>query len=193
MKFLIALLSAALLTGCCCSVTYDMPTPEEDMAMMMQAGAPGPQHELLASLVGTYDVDMTMYMGPGAPPEPMPSTSTMVMAMDGRQLVESFRSDFGGAPFTGRLMMGFDNTTQQWWSVWTDNFSTGYALSHGEYTGDDTITLCGTMRDHKTPDGRPTKVQMTDLSGDQHHFTMWDTGPDGELYVVMDGIYKRRS
>ena len=194
MKTLLALLSFLLLNACCstCPVTYEETSFEEDMALMMEYSALGPEHETLASMVGTWDVAATWYMGPGAEGMPMMATSTMTLAMDGRQLVENFRSDFQGEPFNGRLLMGYDNLADRLWTIWTDNVSTDYGLSHGQFTDDGGLEMHGTMRDHKTPDGRPTRTEMSGIGSDRMLFSMYDTGPSGELYLVMEAVYERR-
>lgn len=192
MKSFAILFTAALSVACNSTVTYDMPSEEQMMAMMMEAGTPGPQHALLMSLAGTYDVAMTNYMAPGAPGEAMTATAVFAPSMDGRLITEDFQADFQGMPFQGRLVMGYDNVTRRWWNLWNDNMSTGYMLAHGAYTTDDAIATGGLVRDLITPQGRPTRSVLAGIGSDHVQFTMWDTGPDGHEYVVMEGAYTRR-
>jgi hypothetical protein len=198
MKFLPQL--ALLLAVASCSSTDEvewvdygedpMQNPQymEDMAA---AGTPGPQHERLASHAGSWKVEGQMWMAPGAEPMPMNATAAIEVLLGGRTIVEDFKSDFMGEPFEGRLIQGFDNVSQRYWSLWTDNMSTGYWMAHGTETSPGQIELKGTAKDIFTPKGRP--VRMTVTTNDDGTFTtkMFDSTADGEQFQSMELHYSR--
>ena len=83
----------------------------------------------------------------GADPMPMQATARTEVLLGGRYIVEEFKSDFMGMPFEGRLIQGYDNLTQQYWSLWTDSMSTGYWISHGTETSPGKVEFEGTVID----------------------------------------------
>ena len=84
---------------------------------------------------------------------PMPSTASIKVLLGGRQTVEEFKSDFMGMPFEGRLLQGYDNVTQRYWCVWTDNMSTGCMISYGTETSPGTIEYLGHRPGRPHPQG----------------------------------------
>ncbi len=161
------------------------------MTDMMQAGAPGPQHEMLASYVGNWAVDGKMWMAPGTDPMPMVATAKTESLMGGRYIVEAFKSDFMGQPFEGRLVQGYDNITGKFWSMWSDSMSTGYSISHGTETSPGHIEYVGTATDILTPSGRSVRMTTTDNGDGTYTMRMYDTREGTEEFQVMELNYKR--
>ena len=161
------------------------------MTDMTAAGAPGSQHEALASRAGSWKIEGKMWMAPGEDSMPMPATATTKVLLGGRYIVEEFRSDFMGMPFEGRLLQGFNNLTQQYWSLWIDNMSTSYWLSHGTETSPGTVEFEGTASDLLTPKGRP--VRMVTTTGDDGSYTMkmFDSHKDSGEFQTMEMRYVR--
>src|SRR5438093_13625239 len=69
-------------------------TPEQQkmMEMYMKAGTPGPEHERLAKGVGTWDMVVTSWDAPGAPPNKEQGTAQMSMTLGGRVQVQTIKS-----------------------------------------------------------------------------------------------------
>ena len=163
----------------------------EYMADMTVAGATGPQHEALASRAGSWSVEGKMWMAPGAEPMPMNATATIEVLLGGRYIIEEFKSDFMGTPFEGRLMQGYDNLAQQYWSLWTDSMSTGYWLSHGTETSPGQVEFHGTANDILTPNGRPSRMTTTDNGDGSYTMKMFDTREDSGEFQSMELRYTR--
>ena len=110
----------------------DTMSEEAFMAAMMKAAAPGEAHAKLAERLGTFTAEMTMYG-----PDGTPSTATMTMErsvdLGGRVVVEHWRGVVMDRPFEGRSRTGYDNVTGRYWSTWTDNWSTGLLVMHGDW------------------------------------------------------------
>lgn len=169
-------------------------TPEQlaEMQAYMQAGALGPQHEMMAQRVGTFDVTIKSWMDPAAPPMESKGVATRTLHMGGRVMHEEFEGDMMGMPFTGLSRSGFDNVSGKYWSTWTDSMSTGIMVSEGECDEEENCTFVGTHND-------PIRGTVTNRyetkwgSADEQHFAMYGPGRDGAEVKMMEMVYTRRS
>jgi Protein of unknown function (DUF1579) len=161
------------------------------MKDLMVAGSPGPQHEALASRAGSWSVEGKMWMAPGADPMPMKATARTEVLLGGRYIIEEFKSDFMGMPFEGRLIQGFDNLSQEYWSLWTDSMSTGCYISRGTETSPGHVEFRGTATDILTPNGRPSRMTTTDNGDGSYTMKMFDTREDGGEFQSMELRYTR--
>lgn len=169
-------------------------SPEQaaEMAAMQAAGTPGPQHELLASMAGEWDIEVRMWMEPGAEPIVLPSTAHREMILGGRVLVEEVRGEFMGAPFVGHAMSGYDNVTGKWWGTWVDNQMTGVMLSEG--TWDEAGKVFTSTMSHVDPatgEAVETKGVSRILAPDHEVHEMWEER-DGESFKSMEMVYRRK-
>ena len=155
------------------------------------AGTPAAQHEALAARAGTWQVEGKVWMAPGADSMPMIATAKVEVLLGGRSVLEEFKSNFMDMPFEGRLVQGYDNVTERYWCLWTDNMSTGYWLSHGTETSPGTIELKGTAIDLLTPKGRP--VRMTTITREDGSYTMkmFDLNQEQGEFQSMELLYSR--
>jgi hypothetical protein len=109
----------------------------------MTLAQPGPEHQAMAKLAGTWDVAMKMWMEPGKPMESK-GTSTIAAILDGRYLREDFRGEVMGQPFTGIGIEGFDRVKNVYTLTWLDSMSTGIMHMEGASTdGGKTVTYEG--------------------------------------------------
>jgi hypothetical protein len=167
-----------------------MQNPEFNAARM-QAMMPGEVHAELAKGVGHYQVDMRMWMAPGTEPMPMPCTANVEMILGGRYLKQEFKGNFMGEEFEGLMLMGYDNLTDEYWSLWIDNMRTGYSLSIGREDENGNQVMNGWMRDPRTPQGRP--LRSVTVPGENGSFVvhMYDSLPDGGEFEVMEMTYRK--
>ena len=193
MKSFPALLVVALLATACASSSGDQPEMSYDelMTKMMELGAPGEAHAAFDEHVGTWKTSMK-YWEPGNPETmTMEGTSTIETIMDGRYMVETFEADFMGMPFEGRLIHGYDNIAHEYWSIWFDNMSTWPSMSTGQMAADGTLEMGGTMKDARTPGGRPSRSVIVPQDDGSMVFTMYDVNPDGDEWKVMEITYTK--
>lgn len=162
------------------------------MEAMMAAATPGAEHAELAKGVGSFDVKGRMWDMAGVEGEPMTATAQTRMVMDGRFLVQDYQSSFGGFPFEGMMLMGYDNVAKEYWSVWIDSASTGCVMSRGRERADGRIDLKGTVRDAITPDGRPMRFVTWDRGDGTSVLEMYDSLEDGREAKVMELTYTKR-
>lgn len=144
--YAMALAVAFLFTSAVWAQDDDAPmqeVSEEQQAMMeawTNAMTPGDEHAWLGEMAGTWNVESTMWMEPGADPMVTEGTVEREMILGGRVLRETFSSTMMGQPFEGVAHMGYDNVTGTYWVTWIDNMST--ALYTGEGECNEERTLC---------------------------------------------------
>src|ERR1043165_3595764 len=83
---------------------------EEMMKKVEAAGTPGPAHKALQALVGDWKAEVKCWMDPDGSPEVSKGTAKAKLTFNGRFLEEEFHGQMMGKPFTGRTLLGFDNT-----------------------------------------------------------------------------------
>ena len=165
------------------------PEQQRIMEAYMKAGTPGPEHARLAKWVGAWDLDLTNFEGPT--PQKSKGTAEFSSDLDGRVVNQVVKSDMMGMPFVGHGTEGYDNVAKKYWSVWTDNMSTGPSVAWGTCTD----VLCsyeGTYNDALS--GKPTKVRMTIKAegADKQVFSYFGPGPDGKEKKTMEIVYLRK-
>ncbi len=187
---------AAVFAGPAFAQEGEMPnmTPEQqaEMEAYMKAGALGPQHDLMAEHVGTFDVAIKSWMDPNAPPIESKGVAVRTLNMDGRVMHEEFQGDMMGTPFTGLSRSGYDNVSGTWWSTWTDSMSTGIMVSEGECDENFNCTYIGTYNDPVRNGPVTNRYVATWTSPDEQHFTMYGPGRDGDEVKMMEMVYNRR-
>jgi hypothetical protein len=159
----------------------------------MEIPKPGPEHARLAKAVGTWDADVESMMGPpGAPPTKSKGTETVKAQPGGLWVMSDFQGDFGGMPFHGHGISGYDPSKKKYVGAWVDNMGTSLATMEGTF---DEKTKTGTSH-MEAPDmtGKIVKHRMVEkwIDDDNRTFEMFMPGPDGKEGAVMKITYKRR-
>jgi hypothetical protein len=114
------------------------------------------------------------------------------MILDGRYLLQHYESSFQGEPYKGVMLLGHDNLTQEYWSLWIDSLSTGYSLARGRETPDGAIELKGELQNPLTPAGRPFRTVIRHAHDGSSTLSMFDTRADGSEFQVMELTYRKR-
>jgi hypothetical protein len=176
---------------------FDSSKPDADKAEMMQkveaAGKPGPGHQALNALEGNWKAEVKCWMDPGGSPEVSQGTAKASWKFNGRFLEEEFHGQMMGKPFTGRTLLGFDNTKQTFNSVWVSDTQTSMFTSEGKGdSGNKVITLEGKASCPAT--GRkdiPMKTVLRVISPDKHVLEMFDAS-QGQNAKTMEITYTRQ-
>lgn len=157
------------------------------------AATPGPAHKALEALVGDWKAEVKCWMEPGQPPHVSQGTARGKWTLNGHFLEEEFHGEMMGKPFTGRSLMGYDNTKQTFNSVWISDGQTSMFTSEGKgENGNKTITLQGKTSCAAT--GRkdvPMRTVFRFISPDKHIFEMYDESR-GENAKAMEITYTRQ-
>ncbi len=151
----------------------------EEMQRMMSLIQPGPLHERLAKLAGSWKATTKMWEGPG---EPLlgAGTITFEIVLGGRYLIGRHVGTYRDMPFEGMSIDGYDNGKKEYFSLWLDNFGTGVMRLTGQPTAEGHgINLAGTMFD-------PMRMQETKVREEVRYegekkfvMTMYMDNPDG--------------
>lgn len=152
-------------------------------ANAQEPAKPGPEHEVLKKMVGTWEA--TMKFGG------MESKGTAVYKMDlgGLWLTSTFEGDFGGAKFSGRGLDGFDPIKKKYVGVWADSMSASMMVMEGSFDKEKkTMTMTG---DGPGMDGKLAKFKGVTEMKDDDNFTLSMYVGDGKdpAFVIN---YKRK-
>ncbi len=157
------------------------------MAAMMKIAAPGPEHAALNPLAGIWKTTTRMWTAPNAEPQVSEGTAERNWMMDGRYLVGNYKGQFGGMPFEGMEVLGYDNLKKEYVSSWVDNLGTGIMLSQGSAMDPNTksFTLTGTSTD---PAGKEYAMrEVTSIvDGNTYTVTMYanETGQEQKMMEI---------
>lgn len=162
------------------------PDAEQQAAMeaWANAGRIGEAHAGLAEQAGQWQAEMEIWMAPDAPPVAATYEVTRAMELDGRVLHEVWTGDFMGQPFRGISRTGYNNTTEQYWSTWTDNMSTGLMTSNGKQQPDGSIELTGDFVDPVSGETVATRFVWSFPGADSERMEAYETR-GGEEFMNM--------
>ncbi len=155
-------------------------------ARAQEPARPGPEHEQLKKLVGTWEATIKFMGGESQ------GSVTYKMDLGGLWLVSDFQADFGGMKFQGRGLDTYDAGKKKYVSVWIDSMSTTPMLSDGTYDKEGKVlTMTG---DGPGPDGKMIKHKMVSEMKDNDNmvFTMSSPDKDGKDQVMMTIVYRRK-
>ncbi|HEY3276777.1 MAG TPA: DUF1579 domain-containing protein [Syntrophorhabdaceae bacterium] len=104
---------------------------KEMMEIYEKLAIPGDPHKLLAALEGSWTTKTVFWMEPGKPPMEATGTCEQKMIMDGLFLEQVYGGDMMGKKFTGINIIGYNNYTGRYGSVWIDNMGSGIYCFEG--------------------------------------------------------------
>jgi hypothetical protein len=166
-----------------------------EQAMMekyMKAATPGPEHQAMAKMAGKWNLKVTAWMMPGAPPQTSNATAEFKPTVGGRFMEQEVHGDMGGQPFEGHGLEGYDNVTHERWGTWVDNMTTGVMVMKGKCKADaKKCTETGKVSDAVA--GKPVAVSSTMTMKDDNTmvFEMTGPGPDGKPFKNLEIVYTR--
>lgn len=155
-------------------------------ALAQQPSKPGPEHEKLRKLEGTWEATIK------AGGSESKGTVTYKMELGGLWLVSNFEGEFGGDKFQGKGMDTFDARKKKYVSVWADSMSTTPLVMEGTFDNEGKIL---TMTGEATgQDGNLAKVKTTSemKDNDTMEWTMSMADKDGKETMAMSITYKRK-
>jgi hypothetical protein len=166
------------------------PEQDEAMAAYIAAAAPGEEHEWLASMAGEYEVTTKMWMDPSVEPAVSTGSQKSKMALGGRYLMDHYEGSFGGMPFEGVGMTGYDNTLGKFVSSWIDSMGSGILSSVGERDEEGRLVMVGSFEDPAS--GMMMKLKsVTWVTDDGYMSEMYNILPDGSEFKSMELTAKR--
>lgn len=146
---------------------------------------PGPEHDMLKDLVGTWKAEIK------AGDMTSEGTMTYKMELGGLWLVSKFEGDLGGMKFEGRGLDTYNPMKKKYVSVWADSMSPMPLVSEGTYDKEKKeLVLYGEM---PGDDGKPVKAKMVSTYKDKDtiDFTLASV-KDGKENVMLSIHYTRK-
>ena len=194
-----AVIVAAFLAGR--AVPQDIDPKEMDMAEAMkawqEAATPGKHHAWLERFVGTWDVEMKMWMEPGAAPMSSKGTTETKWLMRGRWIISTTKL---AVPMLGKdlesvRILGYDNFRRKFVEVMVDNMNTHMVTSSGNRSKDLTsLVTYGPMNDPMTHEiGKTVKYATRLVDDDTYKVEVYDLViGEGDESKVLEFALKRR-
>lgn len=147
---------------------------------------PRPEHERLKKMEGTWEATVRSDAGE--------SKGTMIYKMElgGLWLTSDFKGEFGGQPFQGKGLDGYDPAKKKYVSVWVDSMSQAPML--GEGTFDKEGKVLTQVGEGPGMDGKITKYKsvMEIKDPDTMILTMTNPDKDGKEQSMLTIAYKRK-
>lgn len=170
-------------------------TPEQQAMMeaYQKAGTPGEPHAALKKMEGSYDLTITSWEAPGAPPTVETGTATRKMILGDRVMAEHTEAKMHGQPFSGHGMHGYDNVTGKHWSTWNDSMSTGVMVSEGSCDAAMACTFTGSWNDPVSKGKTTARMTTRWTDANTEVFEMYAPGPDGKEMKMMEIVYRKRA
>lgn len=144
---------------------------------------PGPEHEELKKMVGTWDLVMKF----GG--QESKGAVTYKMELGGMWLVGEFESDLFGTKFFGKGLDSYDANKKKYVSVWFDSMTATPMIMEGNYDKEKKkLTMTG---DGMGMDGKPIKHKSVSekVDNDTIVFTMWGGEAKEPMFTI---TYKRK-
>ncbi len=146
------------------------PDAQADMEAYANASKPGPQHALLAPMVGEWDVVTRAWMDPTAAPIEMKAAVKKAWDYGGRFLKEEVSgTDPLGQAYTGVGYLGFDPGLKQYQGMWISSMSAAMIVYTGKAGADGkSFTFTGKESDPMGGAAIDFKMTVTIDSPDKH-------------------------
>ncbi|MGP9819703.1 DUF1579 family protein [Salinarimonas sp. NSM] len=187
----------ALFAGVALATFLAVSTPAvaaDDLSASARLAMPGPSHALLEPLIGTWDVEMRVYPGPGAEPFVAQGLSaTREWILGGRYVQEHLSGDVFGAPSERIAILGYNNLEQRFELATFDTFEPGSMIYQGAAMPDGTISVLGDSTEAgmgAEPTGRKRTIrfefEMTEAGSVERIFVRY---PGGEEFLFVEQIF----
>lgn len=165
---------------------------QEIMAAYQKLAAPGEPHKMMARWEGNWDIRMKTWREPDQPPVESRGTAEFRTILGGRFLQETIHSEMVGGPYNGTGLLGYDNNTGKYVTVWIDDMSTSIMVLEGT-AGPDGRTITQTSHyDDPIQGPMDFRTVTTVMDDDTLGFEMYTTGKSGKEEKMMEIVYTRK-
>jgi hypothetical protein len=106
------------------------------MEIYRKVGTPGEPHKLLAKLEGSWITRTRGWMEPDKPPKESTGMCEQKLILGGHYLQQIYTGDMMGVPFSGINILGYNNHTKKYESIWVDSMSTAIYYFEGTASAD---------------------------------------------------------
>ena len=116
------------------AVSKTAPAEMDSVAMQkawQEYATPTEPHQRMASEVGTWNEEMTFWMGPDDKnPQKYTAVADIKMILGGRYQEQKHRGKMMGMDFEGISTLAYNNASQEYTSTWIDNMATGMMIAN---------------------------------------------------------------
>lgn len=158
----------------------------------MDYATPSAPHKMMAEEVGTWNCDMTFWMGPDAKPEKATSTADIKMVLGGRYQEGYYKGTMMGQPFEGKSTLAYNNASKEFTTTFIDNMGTGMMVAMGKWNdANKAIELKGDMVNPMNGKKTAYREMYTIVDANTRKMEMFDT-KEGKEYKSMEIVMKRK-
>lgn len=151
----------------------DDPRILEAIARQRALGLPGPEHRVLAPLVGTYKVDFTSYP-PAGEPTRLAGTAENRLVFGGRFLLSEWTVGEGDARIEAMTAYGYDNAKKQYFAFGINSLRTSMINPWGNYdAASRSFIMNGRAHDEATGTVLVYRVLLKIANPDSHVFQLF--------------------
>jgi hypothetical protein len=153
---------------------------------------PGPSHKLLESFAGDWDVKVTFWSDPKAKGESSAGRSKISWILGERFLQENFQGKIAGENYVGLGLIGYDNGSRTFKTVWADSLNTALTTSVGKYDPEqNSLELESQVYDPLVSGVKTVYSRIKITSPDSYTFSMLDRSPEGREFKSLEMEYSR--
>jgi hypothetical protein len=157
-------------------------------------GQPGLTHKLLQPFIGEWDVKLTFWSSPDSKGQSSNGHSSITWILGQRFVQEKFRGEVAGESFDGVGILGYDNGSREFRSLWIDSLNTAMTVASGRYLQDaQTFEFSSELYDPLRSATKVVKSRLQVTSDNSYVFTMQDESPEGKSFTSLEMAYSRRN
>lgn len=168
--------------------------PADPQAAVEPRGGPGAGQKLLARMAGDWDVAKAFFPARGGPVRTA-GRCRQTMIHGGRFLQSECTFGEGPAATTGLGLIGFDESSGAFTSVWTDSRSPRVSLRRSElpFDGELIVLASRSLGDAAGPETRSTRTVTRLLDGDRRIVhQQFALAPGADDRLMMELVMTRR-
>lgn len=193
------LLSISLLVGCLVARAQSPDNPESPMsaeeldAWTETLGKPGPEHDVLGLLVGSWKGTVRVWADANQPPDRAAFELERKWILGGRYIQEEYSIETGEDPFRGVGLIGYNVAEGIYEVLWLDNQSTTHYLETGYYNSKTKVlTTRGNERDPATGFQLFRRSELSLADPDRHTMIGYSTDETGEQFKAIEIVFVRK-
>lgn len=157
-------------------------TAQQDAETVMQQAQPGPAHEILKMMEGTWKQKVTSTMEPGKPTTGA-GKATHTMILGGRFLEMKGSAELFGMKVASQTILGHDNRKGKYFAYSIDELGTYAVSATGDYdAATKTLTLHGEEREGEMV--MRFKFVFRIIDKNHMHFSVIFAMPEGEQSMI---------
>lgn len=160
-------------------------------AWLEEISTPGGEHKRLDLLVGNWNTEVKIWLGPDEAPTVINGTSVKEWVLGERFLRETVEDPAQG--FEGVSYTGFNGLTQMFEYVWMSNETTDIHSQIGRYDPEaNVLRMTSTTPDAVSGILYISTTEIEIMSPDSHALRSFETGPEGVPYKTLEITFTRQ-